>query len=163
MHVDEISVDSELVAEILHQARTTSGERGHNVGGWRSSEQFATWPRAHHTLTQIARLILPSPSQTRTREDSRPDATRATLHAWAVVHENGSYHDWHAHTGVDWRCSGVLYLTTGGAATLFRGGAASLRVAPRAGMLLTFPAIVEHATEPHDELEPRVTIAFNAS
>jgi len=151
MRVDEIGVDNELVAEILHQARTTSGERGHNVGGWRSSEQFATWPRAHHTLTQIARLILPS------------YATRATLHAWAVVHENGSYHDWHAHTGVDWRCSGVLYLTTGGAATLFRGGAASLRVAPRAGMLLTFPAIVEHATEPHDELEPRVTIAFNAS
>ena len=151
LRVEDIGVDAELVAEILRQARTTRGERGHNVGGWRSDEHFTTWPTAQRTLHAIADVVVPSYAKT------------PTLRAWAVVHERGSYHDWHAHTGIAWRCSGVLYLTTGGAATLFRSPSASARVVPKKGTLLTFPSGVEHATEPHDELEPRITVAFNAS
>lgn len=85
------------------------------------------------------------------------------LEAWAVVHRDGSYHKWHRHSGVPWKCVGVLYLTTGTAATVLRAADGEvIRSEPIAGRVITFPPDIEHATEPHHDLAPRVTIAFNA-
>lgn len=151
IRISEVEVDPRFVAEILERARTTSGERGHNVGGWRSGVDLDSWSRSYTTLRMISTAV------------TGLTEVQAKLQAWAVLHERGSYHDWHAHTGVAWRCSGVLYLTSGGAATLFRGDGAHLRVVPKAGMLIRFPSNVEHATEPHEEPEPRITIAFNVA
>lgn len=122
------------------------GERSHLVdGGWRSGERLARWPEAERTLKALGSCL-----------------GVKELRAWAVVHRgDSSYHNWHRHDGTPWRCSGVVYLTTGGACTLFRmADGTILRSEPIAGRVITFPSAIEHATERHYGA-PRVTLAFN--
>lgn len=146
----ELDVDAAFVAHILETATAPGagiGERAHVVdGGWRSGERIMSWPEAKVQLAALRNCL-----------------SAKEIRAWAVVHHgDGSYHNWHRHSGTVWRCSGVLYLTTGGAATLFRSDGQILRSAPIAGKVITFPSMIEHATERH--FGPRrVSLAFNVS
>lgn len=142
----EIAVDAILLAEILSDSLVTPSQRGNNVGGWRSGTRLRAWPSAQATLHALERAV------------------DAPIEAWAVVHRDGSYHDWHAHSGVPWKCCGVLYLTSAAACTLFECPCEGelLRSPARAGAWITFPPSLRHRTEPHLDEVPRVTIAFNA-
>lgn len=144
--VGQVAVDTELVAEILRQSTSVPSEQGVNVGGWRSGSRIAQWPSAQATLDALLTLVVGAQS----------------LDPWAVVHRAGSYHAWHRHSCKPWLCIGVMYLTTGGAATVFRIGGDEVRVEPVAGNVITFDPSIEHRTEPHHG-GPRITIAFNAS
>lgn len=146
----QLVVEHSLIEAILSRALAPSagiGERANVVdGGWRSGESIAYWPEAAHTLEALRECL----------------ATKG-LRAWAVVHRgDGSYHNWHRHDGTHWRCSGVLYLTNGGARTLFRHDGKILRSAPALGRVITFPSKIEHATERHYG-PPRITVAFNVA
>ena len=142
----QVAVDSALVAEILRQSTSVPSEQGVNVGGWRSGLRITQWPSAQATLEALLALVVGAQS----------------LDPWAVVHYAGSYHAWHRHSCKPWLCIGVMYLTTGGAATVFRIDGAEVRVEPVAGNVITFGSNIEHRTEPHHG-EPRITIAFNAT
>jgi hypothetical protein len=144
----QLDVDAALVARILSTAAAPNagiGERSHLVdGGWRSGERLLHWPESQATIAAL-----------------RDQLAAKEIRAWAVVHRgDSSYHNWHRHEGTVWRCSGVLYLTTGGASTLFRLDGRIVRSVPIAGEVITFPPTIEHATERHYG-SPRVTLAFN--
>lgn len=132
----------ELLAEIVQQSRSTAGERGNNVGGWRSGRRIEEWPSAKATLAAISAIV------------------GGKIEAWAVVHRDGSFHDWHRHDGVPWKCSGVLYMTSSFAATVVQDDLGELRWStPVAGDIVTFPSNLLHKTEA--SLAERVSIAFN--
>jgi hypothetical protein len=139
-----LAVDPELVKAIIRQSDRFPSHNGHNVGGWRSAERLTSWEPASAAMAVL-----------------RTKLEGAAFDAWAVVHRNGSYHDWHRHSGVPWLCSGVLYLTTGGGCTVFRAKERESRVQPIAGHAITFDPMIEHCSEPHYGDDPRVTIAFN--
>lgn len=145
LNTGSIPVDPGLLATILHESVTTPSEPGHNVGGWRSGTRLRMLPQAPPTLEALRVAI-----------------GARQLEAWAVVHRNGSFHDWHVHSGVQWMCTGVYYMTSGGGCTLFERDGKVIKSAPVAGTWITFNSLLMHRTEPHLEAETRVTIAFNA-
>lgn len=108
-----------------------------------------------------------------------PPTPRYRLQAWANVHDQGGYNTFHHHAGA--LLSGCYYLALpegSGALTLRdpRAGAmlspwqGSLRpnagseisLTPQAGQLVLFPNWLEHATQTHEGITPRVSIPINA-
>lgn len=136
------SVDPDLLAGILASAAASPSARGHNIGGWRSANDFVSWPSAVGTISQIEAAV-----------GSR------ILQVWAVVHREGSFHDWHTHAGSV--RSGICYLTASDAATVLRDAQGERRVVPEIGLMVVFPGNLAHRSEPQHGPDPRVTIAFN--
>lgn len=124
---------------------STRSSPGNNVGGWRSGNDFIHWPLASSLLAQIGTSI-----------------AGRVLQAWAVMHRDGSFHNWHTHDGSI--RTGVCYLTSGGGRTMFQHDDGTVEaVAPERGLLVVFPASLRHRTEPHTGGHPRITVAFNAT
>lgn len=139
---------SELRDAIVRRSESTPSDAGnHRDGGWKSDRQFASWPLASALM---ARLWL---------KVSAELGAVVGFDAWAMVHREGSYHDWHTH-GSGW--AGVCYLTTG-ASTVFVVDGSELRITPELGSLVLFPGNVSHRTEPQPGAIPRVTVAFNVA
>ncbi len=87
MRVWHLTPDPGLVKYILELSLRDPGERGNNVGGWRSRADLAN---------RAGGLALPGYEVTK---------------AWGVVHRDGSYHATHTHHGSD--LTSVWYLTGG--------------------------------------------------
>jgi hypothetical protein len=79
--------------------------------------------------------------------------------AWCLVNRNGSHHDRHTHAG-EW--TGIYYVTTSTGDTVFEIPGGLQRVTPEAGLLVVAPSSVWHYVEPCLDVEPRITIAFEA-
>lgn len=107
-----------------------------------------------------------------------PPGLRFGLEAWANIHDRCGHNQPHIHREV--MLSGCFYLRTppGSGALVFNDprpgplhstawGSGMNRwerraVRPHAGLLLIFPAWLEHAVEPHEGDVPRLSIAVNA-
>jgi uncharacterized protein (TIGR02466 family) len=100
------------------------------------------------------------------------------LESWINIHDEGGFNFPHVHEGS--YLSGCFYLQVprgsgnlifrdpraGVVHGLFKGPVANgyrdVSLRPEDGLLVLFPAWLEHFVEPHESDEPRIVIAFNA-
>ena len=143
-----------------------------NKAGWNSQTTLFTLPE-FLPLREVAAKAFSA-----VLEDMSVGKARFALQAWANVNDPGGYNVAHVHAGA--MLSGCFYLTVppgagaivlrdprpGAVHSLFQGGGVnhcqSATVAPREGLLLVFPAWLEHHVNAHEGEVPRVSIAMNA-
>lgn len=149
-----------------------------NSGAWQSTAgllrrdeteilQLREW--IFEAVTTLARLV------TAALRDVRLPG--AVAEAWAVVHEDGHYHDLHTHSDAVW--SGVYYVEAPesavhpGVLTLVDPRPAARQrakkpeelfyeVRPAPGLMVAFPAWLQHRVQPVRSAQPRICVAFNA-
>lgn len=168
---------------ILDRAARTPGVQRSNAGGWQSAPELLTWPDPEiaayrgwieHGVRAISRL----PGRRSGAADMR---LRFQAQAWANVSRDGHYNEIHSHPGNHW--AAVYYVSVGtpdpnrplngrielrdprpaasfGALPGFGFGAA-LAVPPEAGMMIVFPAWLEHGVHPFFGQGERISIAAN--
>jgi hypothetical protein len=158
--IDDVRPDLiPALREIILDASTrrpTSGSS--NVGGWKSTVDFLSWPEP--AIRELAAEL-----GVRARER----IAAPILRSWAMINRAGSYHAWHHH-GME--LSGVYYVAPGNPAvpTLFRARASrdaanhepcdEIACEPRVGRLVLFGNLI-HGVPVYDGAEPRITIAFD--
>jgi len=180
---DAEALNGELRALILETEKNNPGITKSNVGGWHSELGIFAWDAdCIRTLYQQVRLgcvemtrNIITRSNKRFRADYRIDG-------WANVMRSGNYHNVHNHPNNLW--SGVYYVSTGDPeADPPRNGYLEWQdprtganmvtipdslfdlrysVAPKAGVLVLFPAWLRHHVHPFVGASERITIAFNA-
>lgn len=144
-----------------------------NRQGWNSDKvifQKPEFAELHAVSTRVFRHVLTEMGVTAGQDFQ--------LSAWANVHDTGGFNVSHIHQNC-W-LSGCFYLQVpdgagpivlrdprpGAMMAPFRGGQSNnfqeVRIRPQAGLLLVFPNWLEHAVEPNESPEPRISIAMNA-
>ena len=101
------------------------------------------------------------------------------LQSWINLHDRGGFNFLHLHEGSLLSGSFYLQVPPGSGQFVFRdprpgvlhglvkggvpNGHADVHLTPSNGLLVLFPCWMEHYVEPHDNDEPRITLAFNAN
>jgi uncharacterized protein (TIGR02466 family) len=101
------------------------------------------------------------------------------LQSWINLHDRGGFNFLHMHEASLLSGSFYLEVPAGSGALCFRdprpgvthgslkgsfpNGHADIHLKPGTGLLVLFPAWMEHYVEPHESDEPRICIAFNAN
>lgn len=170
-----------LARLILAREQQSVGVRKSNSGGWHSEETLMSWPEPEIATLRgwfdsAIQRICALPFAQRGRPTI---AYRAT--GWANVNRHGHYNNLHIHAGSHWAI--VYYVTAGeeepghplnGRLELRdpRPSAAHVRlpgfmfgraitVQPQAGLLIVFPAWLEHWVHPFYGRGERISIAVN--
>jgi uncharacterized protein (TIGR02466 family) len=180
------SLNNALERAILARRDKDGGGNHSNVGGWHSAPDLLEWPEpeVRMMLGEVDRSVqklcaLPNMMETRRAEGHPTVAYRAS--AWANCNENGHYNALHIHSGHQW--SAVYYVTVGKpAAGHSLNGRLELRdprpaapfgfvpgftfgqpltVEPEPGLLVVFPAWLEHWVHPFYGEGHRISIAIN--
>jgi uncharacterized protein (TIGR02466 family) len=185
-----VEVRVEQSAELNRRLKTIilekeAGERGmarSNVGGWHSPADLFDWPHEEIRVLKAAVIELVMQTTKAISPGLGDFECKLGLTAWANVSRCGDYNTVHNHPGFHW--SGSYYVSAG-APDPHSGRAGciefrdprvgvnmvsapgdpfgqSVAVTPAEGMLLLFPAWLEHFVHPHAGSEPRISIAFNA-
>jgi uncharacterized protein (TIGR02466 family) len=167
---------------ILARETDGKGKAKSNAGGWHSDETLLSWPEPEvvalkgwidDAVQKMCRLPL------REKGNALRLAYKAT--AWANVNRSGHYNTAHVHPGSHW--SVVYYVAVGieepghafngllelkdprpaavfGRLPKFMFGR-DLTIRPQPGMLVVFPAWVEHWVHPFFGSGERISIAVN--
>jgi uncharacterized protein (TIGR02466 family) len=101
------------------------------------------------------------------------------LQSWVNMHDRGGFNFLHMHEASLLSGSFYVNVPSGSGQFVFRdprpgvlhgsvkggvpNGHADIHLSPSAGLLVLFPCWMEHYVEPHDNDQPRITIAFNAN
>jgi uncharacterized protein (TIGR02466 family) len=171
---------------ILERAERTSGVALSNAGGWQSSDDFADWAgEPGRQLLDLVRRLGDSVTGMMQAGGLARGAPEWKINAWANVNRAGDVNRVHHHPGAFW--SGVYWVSMdpddeggqfevhdprGVMATLY---APQLRfalpgclaagstdyVTPKPGVMVLFPAWLQHAVRPHSSAQPRISVAFN--
>jgi len=176
------AVNESLKRAILGRESASAGKSKSNSGGWHSDETLLEWPEP-----EIATLKgwIDSAVQRMCRLPLRKKANALSLAytstGWANVNRRGHYNTLHVHAGSHW--SIVYYVATGeedpgyqfngllelkdprpaavfGRLPAFMFGR-GLTIRPQAGMLVAFPAWIEHWVHPFFGSGERISIAVN--
>jgi hypothetical protein len=145
---------AQLAQVILHRMQSDRGRRtgSLNVGGWKSAEDFFTWP--DDAVQQLRQTIVDL------------IGARSPV-AWAMVNRAGSHHPRHQHrTAI---LVGVYYVDAGEplTPTVFecpcdgRPKRSELEVEPHPGRLVLCRGVTWHRLPPYTGELPRITIAFD--
>ena len=175
-------INQGLQRAILGRARASGGARKSNTGGWHSEETLMSWPEP-----EIAVLTgwIDGAVQKLSRLPQRgnPSALRLDYRAtgWANVNRDGNYNTMHVHAGSHWavvyyvavgeeepghQFNGLLELHDPRPAAIhgrlpgFMFGR-GLTIKPAPGMLVGFPAWIEHWVHPFRGRGERISIAVN--
>jgi uncharacterized protein (TIGR02466 family) len=176
------AVNQGLLRAILERARAGGGAQKSNYGGWHSEETLLSWPEPEiGTLKNWIDSAVQKMSRLPYR--ANPEAVRLAYRAtgWANVNRDGNYNALHVHSGSHWAV--VYYVAVGQEAPGYpfngllelrdpRPGAVhgrlpgfmfgrALTVKPAPGMLVAFPAWIEHWVHPFHGQGDRVSIAVN--
>ncbi|MCC7273066.1 MAG: hypothetical protein IT561_10370 [Alphaproteobacteria bacterium] len=182
---DAAAVNAGLRRRILETERREPGVQRSNAGGWQSRPDLLSWDfpeiaRYRGWLEHVVRAVQMLPAR---RAGSERIRLRFTAQAWANVSRAGHYNEVHTHPGNHWAV--VYYVATGAsdparplagrielrdprpaaafaAAPGFSFGAA-MTIAPEAGLMLLFPAWLEHAVHPFADTGERISIAANVT
>ena len=145
-----------------------------NRSGWNSQDMTVLERPNLVPLRQAVTLAC-----TQALEEMGLGKQRFTLQSWINLHEHGGFNFLHMHEGS--MLSGTFYLKVpqGSGPLVFRdpragvlhsavkgpvpNGHCDIELAPSEGLLVLFPAWMEHYVEPHEGHEPRICIAFNAN
>ena len=175
-----------LERAILMRAQSQSGNTISNIGGWQSQTDLLDWPEppVAQLKTELDRSIQAISTLPALLEGRPPDQRVGyTAYGWVNVNQNGHYNTPHIHTACDW--SAVYYVATGSphpdtpingriefrdprptaAYSRTPGFIAGqpLRLKPQAGMMVIFPAWVEHWVHPFFGDGKRISIAINVT
>ena len=182
------ALNAGLERAIQDRRRLYGGNRISNVGGWQSLPDLLDWPEPEvQTLrAEIDYIVqqiwsLPAALERRPKESQQP--ARYQAYGWANVNESGDYNMMHMHPGN--HLSVVYYVATGKpepdhdmngrlelrdprpAATYCRMpgsvGSESLLIRPQPGMMVVFPAWIEHWVHPFQGEGQRISIAVNVT
>lgn len=180
------SINPGLERAILARARAGEANRISNVGGWQSLPDLLDWPepeikvltgeldRAIQQISALPALLARQPE---------PNRVKYSTYGWANVNRSGNYNMFHVHPGNHW--SAVYYVATGtpnpdtpmnGRIELrdprpaanfaktpgFTSGQPML-IRPQPGMMLVFPAWIEHGVHPFFGEGHRISIAINVA
>ncbi|HEY4265550.1 MAG TPA: TIGR02466 family protein [Micropepsaceae bacterium] len=179
------TLNAGLERAILSRRQTYGGNRISNIGGWQSLPDLLDWPEPEvkQLAAEIDRTVqqmwtLPAALERRPRESQTRAVYRA--YGWANVNEPGHYNMIHMHPGNHF--SAVYYVATGKpapdhemngrlelrdprpAATYCRmpgSTSESLLIRPQPGMMVVFPAWIEHWVHPFQGDGQRISIAVN--
>ncbi|MGH6933591.1 MAG: putative 2OG-Fe(II) oxygenase [Dongiaceae bacterium] len=179
---DAESVNSGLRRAILGRAAAGGGARKSNAGGWHSEETLLDWPEPEiGALKNWIDAAIQKLSRLPQRDN--PGALRLAYRAtgWANVNRAGNYNTLHVHSGSHWavvycvavgeeepgiQFNGMLELrdprpgAVHGRLPGFMFGRA-LTIKPAPGLLVVFPAWIEHWVHPFHGRGERISIAVN--
>jgi uncharacterized protein (TIGR02466 family) len=143
-------------------------------GGWNSKEIAVL----EQPILAPLRQIIHSACATALAEMGR-GGQPFVLQSWINLHDRGGFNFLHMHEASLLSGSFYLKVPAGSGALCFRDprpgvihGAvkgsfpnahADVNLRPSTGLLVLFPAWMEHYVEPHESDEPRICIAFNAN
>ena len=186
---DAARLNDALKPTILARARDHPGTRHSNLGGWQSSWDLEQWGGA--AVGQLLDQSRSAADRLTADRDGRPVKVDWRTNAWANINRRGHGNEFHTHPGSFW--SGTYYVDDGGAvAGAGLGGefefqdprgvgpamyaphlsfnlpggrsvGASETIAPKAGLMVIFPAWLSHAVRPYLGDGDRISIAFNLS
>jgi len=178
------SVNAQLEKAVLARAAGEQGVQVSNVGGWQSRPDFFDWhePEIAKLGTEIDWAVqqfvsvgaAPAGSA---GKDQKP--LKLWKAGWVNVNRPGDYNILHNHPGQD--LAAVYYVKAGRSEDAAGGrlelrdprpaagfcsfpklfSAEPLRITPEPGMLVIFPAWIEHMVHPHHGAENRISIAIN--
>jgi uncharacterized protein (TIGR02466 family) len=165
---------------ILAQESGDRGVRKSNLGGWHSKTgKLEFCGEAGQRLVQHIFAVAGEATQRFLAEEhQKGDMANWTFEAWANISRTGNFNKMHMHRASSW--SGTYYVDTGdpidssdasqlelidpcGARglTFLRQVQTSVKIRPRAGLMVLFPSYVPHMVMPHNGRRPRISIAFN--
>jgi uncharacterized protein (TIGR02466 family) len=163
------------------QARATAGPgvRVSNSGGWQSAPDLFDWqePEVLKLAAELDRAI----QQFVSFGQAAPVRLKIRRAGWANVNRAGDYNSLHNHpqqhlaavyyvkappSGSQGASDGLLELRDPRPAAGVLGhpilfGAYPVRIAPEPGMLVIFPAWIDHMVHPHHEPDQRISLAIN--
>jgi uncharacterized protein (TIGR02466 family) len=180
--IEDESVVKGLEESILKRRAEDPGIRRSNIGGgWHSDLQLLKWggDPARKLLGRTFDLVNAATKDMSPR--GKDVKSEWIAEAWANVNENGGANARHIHGGCFW--SAVLYVRvdagTGGDLVMYDprmpmlamhaphlrfkipGGEREIRVKPKPGWLIAFPAWLPHAVDPWEGEGLRISIAIN--
>jgi uncharacterized protein (TIGR02466 family) len=184
---NSLALNADLERAILSRAQSGSGSRVSNVGGWQSSWDILEWPEPAITLykAELDRGIQAISAMPALVEGRPAPTKRATYAAygWANVNQHGHYNRLHIHTACDW--SVVYYVSPGlpnpdtpvNGRIEFRDprplagycvtpgftSGQPMLLKPHAGLMVVFPAWIEHWVHPFYGQGNRISIAVNVT
>jgi uncharacterized protein (TIGR02466 family) len=166
---------------ILTHESDDRGIRKSNLGGWHSKTgKLEFCGDIGRRLVQHILAVAGEATQRFLAEEHQKKSGTAnwTFEAWANVSRTGNFNKMHMHRASSW--SGTYYVDTGDPVdpndfsqlelidpcgerglTFLRQVRTSVRIRPRAGLLVLFPSYVPHMVVPHNGSRPRISIAFN--
>lgn len=165
-----------LRAEILALRAHHSGVVRSNRGAWHSGPEFLAH-RSEHVAWVLQKALRFGRHVLGRYHDNWSSSELVLAGAWANVLDEGGWNAPHHHAPTHW--SGVYYVSVGATSTdrsdphgLIEfinpnawmsqiGKAGNFVYAPKNGLMLLFPAAVNHFVHPHAGSEPRISIAFN--
>ena len=180
------TINPGLERAILARAHRGEANRISNIGGWQSLPDLLDWPepeikvltaeldRAIQQINALPAMLAQQPE---------PGRVKYNAYGWANVNRSGHYNMMHVHPGNHW--SVVYYVATGtlnpdtpmnGRIELrdprpaanfakmpgFTSGQPML-IKPQPGMMLVFPAWIEHGVHPFFGEGHRISIAINVA
>jgi len=176
---DVETLNKELKEMLFERAEKIPGITYSNVGGYHSSIDLLSWN--YPCIAPFINMVQ-SMSQIMARNDGLSDGNKIdlSLTAWGNIIQNGNYHMVHRHPNNFW--SGVYYIDGGdpdktvelngqfefvdprtGAHMLTHKslGYPRYQIKPKPGLMIMFPAWLDHFVHPYIGKSKRVTIAFN--
>jgi uncharacterized protein (TIGR02466 family) len=174
------AINDPLEAAIRQRRLDEAGVQRSNVKGWHSDTKLIQWAAAavRPVLDEVFALADEHTFDSKA-EDGRCCGWQ--IEAWANVSGRGAYHVPHYHPGHYW--SAIYYVRmgegAGGELVLFdprlpvinmaaprlsfrhNGGERTIVLSPEAGMLILFPAWLQHSVTPWEGDGERVSIAMN--
>ncbi|MDE8652570.1 TIGR02466 family protein [Novosphingobium album (ex Liu et al. 2023)] len=178
---DPAALNRQLVAEIARWRTVSKGLEVSNFGGWHSNATL--FARPEPALRQVCEMIRAAMAQSIRRYWPEFDAARDEViyEGWVNVNGPGAMNAPHAHPNA--HLSGCYYVSVpesdiprSGAIEFYHPAGALAQttlfgkrmlqmnrsVTPVPGLMLIFPAYLNHMVYPNKSSEERVTIAFNA-
>jgi uncharacterized protein (TIGR02466 family) len=168
-----------LEKAVRARAAAQPGVKVSNNGGWQSQPDLFDWqePEVGKLAAELDRAI----QQFVSFGQVAPVKLRIRRAGWANVNRAGDYNSLHNHpqqhlaavyyvkappSGSLGAADGVLELRDPRPAAGFNGhttlfSAYPMRFAPEPGMLVMFPAFVDHMVHPHHGPEERISLAIN--
>ena len=175
----EPATNAGLEKAVLARAAATAGVTVSNTGGWQSQPDLFDWPEPE--VGKLAAELDSAIQQLVSFGQAAPVRLKIRRAGWANVNRAGDYNALHNHPqqhlaavyyvkapppGSPGAPDGVLELRDprpaagmGGHATLF--SSYPMRFAPEPGMLVMFPAFLDHMVHPHHGPDDRISLAIN--
>jgi uncharacterized protein (TIGR02466 family) len=180
------ALNAALREVILAHAGQVEGVALSNAGGWQSADDFGDWSGAPGArLLDLGRRLADGVTGMMQAGQFVQGAPEWKVNAWANINRAGDINTVHHHPGAYW--SGVYWVASdpeaeggqfeahdprGVMPTLY---APQLRfglpgflaaggtdfITPKAGVMVLFPAWLQHAVRPHTSDQPRISVAFN--
>ena len=168
-----------LEKAIRTRAAAQASVRVSNTGGWQSEADFFDWPEPE--VGRLAAELDRALQQLVSFGQAAPLALKFHRAGWANINRAGDYNSLHNHP--DQHLAAVYYVKASipgnpgapdgllelrdprpaagfsNCPTLFN--AYPLRIAPEPGMLVMFPAWIDHMVHPHHGPEDRISLAIN--